>query len=161
MVVPARNTTHARKVDVNLMGGSITVKAYAGKEVIVEARGSSGRPEREREPDKAAEGMRRLDLPARGLSVEEENNVVTVRMQRAQRGELVISVPPDTSLKLNTMHGEIDGGRREGRIGHQQHERQDHLDQRIRLGAGEHHERHDESQRWTQWTRTSRSPSAA
>jgi DUF4097 and DUF4098 domain-containing protein YvlB len=39
--------------------------------------------------------------------VEEENNVVTVRMQRAQHGELVISVPPDTSLKLNTMHGEI------------------------------------------------------
>jgi len=107
VVVPARNTTHARKVDVNLMGGSITVKAYAGKEVIVEARGGSGRSEREREPDKAAEGMRRLDLPARGLSVEEENNVVTVRMQRAQRGELVISVPPDTSLKLNTMHGEI------------------------------------------------------
>ena len=107
VVVPARNTTQPRKVDVNLMGGSITVKAYAGKEVIVEARGSSGRPEREREPDKAAEGMRRLDLPARGLSVEEENNVVTVRMQRSQRGELVISVPPDTSLKLHTMHGEI------------------------------------------------------
>ena len=107
VVVPARNTTQPRKVDVNLMGGSITVKAYAGKEVIVEARGSSGRPEREREPDKAAEGLRRLDLPARGLSVEEENNVVTVRMQRSQRGELVISVPPDTSLKLHTMHGEI------------------------------------------------------
>jgi hypothetical protein len=109
VVVPARNTTHPRKVDVNLMGGSITVKSYAGKEVIVEARGSSGRPERDRdrENDKASEGLRRLDLPARGLSVEEENNVVTVRMQRAQRGELMISVPPDTSLKLNTMHGEI------------------------------------------------------
>ena len=38
VVVPARNTTHPRKVDVNLMGGSITVKSYAGKEVIVEAR---------------------------------------------------------------------------------------------------------------------------
>jgi Putative adhesin len=107
VVVPARNSTHARKVDVNIMGGSITVKAYAGKEVIVEARGTGARPERERETDKAAEGMRRLDLPARGLSVEEEDNVVTVRMRGAQRGELVISVPPDTSLKLNTMHGEI------------------------------------------------------
>ena len=55
--------------------------------MIVEARGSSSRSEREREreQDKAAEGMRRLDLPARGLSVEEENNVVTVRMQRSQR----------------------------------------------------------------------------
>jgi hypothetical protein len=109
VVVPARNTTHPRKVDVSLMGGSITVKGYAGKEVIVESRADSRRPERERErdTDKAAAGMHRLDLPARGLSVEEENNVVTVRMQRAQHGELVISVPPDTSLTLRTMQGEI------------------------------------------------------
>ena len=108
VVVPARNTTHARKVDVSLMGGSITVKSYAGKEVIVESRGDSRRErERERDSDKAAAGMHRLDLPAGGLSVEEENNVVTVRMQRAQHGELVISVPPDTSLMLRTMQGEI------------------------------------------------------
>jgi hypothetical protein len=109
VVVPARNSTHARKVDVNLMGGSITVKSYAGKEVIVETRGDGRRAERDRDRDrdKAAEGMKRLDLPARGLSVEEDNNVVTVRMQRAQPAELVISVPPDTSLKLRTMHGEI------------------------------------------------------
>jgi Putative adhesin len=110
VVVPARNTTHARKVDVSLMSGSITVKGYAGKEVIVESRGDSRRSERERERDTdraAAAGMHRLDLPARGLTVEEENNVVTVRMQHAQHGELVISVPPDTSLMLRTMQGEI------------------------------------------------------
>jgi hypothetical protein len=53
VVVPARNTTHARKVDVNLMGGSITVKSYAGKEVIVEARGDGRRAERDRDRDKA------------------------------------------------------------------------------------------------------------
>jgi len=47
VVVPARNSTAARKVDVNLMGGSITVKDYAGKEVIVESSGSSRRPPRE------------------------------------------------------------------------------------------------------------------
>ncbi len=104
VVVPARNSTAARKVDVNLMGGSITVKAYAGKEVIVESKGSSRRSSRE---DKDAQGMKRLDLGQRGLSVEEENNVVTVRMQHAQNGDLTISVPADTSLILRTMHGEI------------------------------------------------------
>jgi hypothetical protein len=114
VVVPARDSTHPRKVDVSLMGGSITVKSYAGKEVIVETRagaGSKEKPGKEKPgkavPDKAAEGMHRLDFPARGLSVEEENNVVTVRMQHAQHGELVISVPGDTSLKLRTMNGEI------------------------------------------------------
>jgi len=105
VVVPARNTTHARKVDVSLMGGSITVKGYSGKEVIVEARGSGRHSERDR--DRAPDGMHRLDLPPRGLSVEEENNVVTVRMQSAQHGELTISVPPDTSLMLRTMQGEV------------------------------------------------------
>ena len=112
VVVPARNTTHARKVDVSLMGGSITVKSYAGKEVIVEARAGAGKvkpdkvkPGKETD-DKAAEGMRRLDLPARGLSVEEENNVVTVRMHNAQHADLVISVPPDTSLPLRNLNGE-------------------------------------------------------
>jgi DUF4097 and DUF4098 domain-containing protein YvlB len=39
--------------------------------------------------------------------VEEENNVVTVRMQHSQSPALIISVPPDTSLKLHTMYGEI------------------------------------------------------
>jgi hypothetical protein len=109
VVVPARDTTHARKVDVSLMGGPITVKSYAGKEVIVEERGGgqSGVKPGKAVPDKAADGMRRLDLPPRGLSVEEEYNVVTVRMQRPQRGELVISVPPDTSLTLRSMNGEI------------------------------------------------------
>ena len=104
VVVPARNSTRPRKVDVNLMGGSITVKAYAGKEVIVEAEGTGKHSARDA---KRADGMKRIDLPQRGLSVEEENNVVTVRMQHSQNGNLTISVPAETSLTLHTMHGEI------------------------------------------------------
>jgi DUF4097 and DUF4098 domain-containing protein YvlB len=68
--------------------------------------------------------MQRLDLPQRGLSVEEENNVVTVRMQRAQSRGLVISVPPDTSLKLRTMNGEIAVEGVKGELDVRQHERQ-------------------------------------
>jgi hypothetical protein len=103
VVVPARNTNHPRRVDASLMHGSITVKAYAGKEVIVETRGagSSG------QSNQTVDGLRRLDLPMRGLSVEEEDNVVTVRMRLNHNGNLVISVPADTSLKLHSLHGEI------------------------------------------------------
>ena len=107
VVVPARNSTQPRKVDVNIMGGSITVKSYPGKEVIVEARNSGSGNRGRRENDPNAQGMRRIDVPAGGLSVEEANNVVTVRMQRSHNGELMISVPADTSLTLRTMHGEI------------------------------------------------------
>jgi hypothetical protein len=102
VVVPARNTNHPRKVDASLLHGSITVKAYAGKEVIVETRGGSNPRE-----NQTVGGLRRLDLPVRGLSVEEEDNVVTVRMRSNQNGDVVISVPADTSLKVHTLHGEI------------------------------------------------------
>jgi hypothetical protein len=108
VVVPARNSTHPRKIDVNLMGGSITVKAYSGKEVIVEGKGT-GSDREDRREDRRADGLRRLDLPARGISVEEQDNVVTVRMQGGNRGaSVVIQTPPDTALTLHTMGGEID-----------------------------------------------------
>ena len=105
VVVPARNTAHPRKVDASLMHGSITVKTYAGKEVIVETRGSAGSsPDK---TDRTVDGLKRLDFPARGMSVEEEDNVVTVRMNSSRDGDLMLTVPADTSLKLHTLHGEI------------------------------------------------------
>jgi DUF4097 and DUF4098 domain-containing protein YvlB len=112
VVVPARNSTHPRKVDVNLMGGSITVKAYAGKEVIVEATNARGGKEKEKDkekdkPDPRADGLRRLDVGRAGLSVEEQDNVVTVRMQYGS-GAVTISTPPDTALTLHTMGGAIE-----------------------------------------------------
>src|SRR3954453_264798 len=72
VVVPARNSSRPRKLDVSIMHGAVTVKAYNGKEVIVEAKHS----ERARTPETVA-GMRRIDLPVRGLTVEEEDNVIT------------------------------------------------------------------------------------
>jgi len=104
VVVPARNTNHPRRVDVSLMHGSITVKAYNGKEVIVE---SPGARSSNRTPERTPDGLRRLDMPMRGLSVEEDDNVVTIRMRSNQAGAVTVSVPPDTSLKLHTLHGEI------------------------------------------------------
>lgn len=43
IVVPARNTTRPRVVNATSTNGSITVKAYSGKEVIVETRGGKSR----------------------------------------------------------------------------------------------------------------------
>src|SRR5436853_4464181 len=61
---------------VGLLSGNITVKAYDGKEVVVEARARTGR---ESGRDSASEaGMKRIPLTSTGLSVEEENNRVQV-----------------------------------------------------------------------------------
>ncbi len=102
VVVPARNTTHARVVKASTLNGSITVNTYNGKEVIVElrsGRGSSRTPQ-------TYQGLRRID-GGRGLSVEEEDNVITVRTPTNPSGNLVITVPPDTSLQLKSVHGSV------------------------------------------------------
>src|SRR4051794_40934698 len=91
IVVPARNTTRPRVVNASSTHGSITVKAYNGKEVIVETSASSrsGR----RNEDRGVDGLHRIDMPASGLSIEEEDNVITIRTRTPGPENLVISVP--------------------------------------------------------------------
>ena len=100
VVVPARNTAHPRVVKASVTFGSITVKTYNGKEVIVETKG--GQPGGPR----TFEGLRRIDVP-RGLEVTEEDNVINVKPSALNRGGLVLTVPPYTSLQLNSTHGDI------------------------------------------------------
>ncbi|MBZ5624111.1 MAG: DUF4097 domain-containing protein [Acidobacteriia bacterium] len=103
VVVPARNTTHPRVVNAALTHGSITVKTYNGKEVIVEAANSSSR----RNTERTVDGLKRIDLQARGLVVEEEDNVIHVRSSSPATSNLVITVPADTSLHLRSTHGNL------------------------------------------------------
>jgi Putative adhesin len=103
IVIPPRNTAQPRRLDVHLMQGSVTIRAYNGKEVIVETERSV-----DRESGRTAGGMHRIDLPPRGLTVEEENNTITVRDRMGSAGNLVISVPPDTSLTAKSMNGSIE-----------------------------------------------------
>jgi len=120
------------QIVVENMRGSITVKGYEGKEVIVESRvrekaiseqetqvvkkisEKMGRilppspppvPEFEREkktPDKAA-GMKKIEAETAGLTIEEENNVMRVEAESWKRTtDLIIQVPHLTSLKLSS-----------------------------------------------------------
>jgi len=102
VVVPARNTSHPRVVNAKTTFGSITVKAYNGREVIVES--SEGR--RDDKPE-VVDGLKRLDMPRGGLEVEEEDNVVKVRVSGVNKGNLTITVPQDTSLQLGSTHGAV------------------------------------------------------
>ena len=108
VVVPARNNGRPRLVKVNVLNGSITVKAYTGNEVIVESRDAGNSRRRD---NQTRDGLRRIDLPSGGLEVTEEDNVVTVRMLNTREGGLVVSVPTDTSLELKSLNGaiEVDG----------------------------------------------------
>lgn len=87
-------------VKASLIAGSINVKAYDGKEVVVEAHS------RTRESGSSESGgMRRIPMTSTGLSVEEENNQVRVGTDSYQRPiDLTISVPTRSSLILRTVN---------------------------------------------------------
>ncbi|MEW5901899.1 MAG: DUF4097 family beta strand repeat-containing protein, partial [Acidobacteriota bacterium] len=134
-VVPLSNPAKPSLVKAELMRGSITVKGYEGKDVIVEARprerilGEKGawedlsekisarilqdQREKQKEGAKKAEdkaaGLKLYEVTTSGLTIEEEDNVVTVEVESWKRAiDLTIQVPFASSLKLgNQMGGAI------------------------------------------------------
>jgi len=97
VVIPARPGGHARQVNVHMLNNPIIVRAHGGSDVIVECGGhvapSSG-------------GMHRIDVP-RGLSVEEEDNVLKIHASPPMQGPVTITVPADTSVDLHTLNGNL------------------------------------------------------
>jgi DUF4097 and DUF4098 domain-containing protein YvlB len=86
-------------VKASMVNGSISVKGYEGKEVVVEARA------REHERERAEGGPKRINVATTGLSVEEENNEVRVSTESwARTIDLTISVPQHASLKLRAVN---------------------------------------------------------
>ena len=104
VVVPARNSTRPRLVKASLLNAGITVKTHAGRDVIVESSGSSTARRRE---ERTPEGLKRIDVPFGGFSVEEEDNVITIHGTAAMGGNVVVTVPVDTSVDLKSTHGGI------------------------------------------------------
>lgn len=88
-------------VKASLVNGGITVKAYDGKEVVVEARARN----RDGESARSESNMKRIIVSSTGLTVEEENNEVRINTDSYMRPvDLVISVPVHTALKLNAVN---------------------------------------------------------
>src|SRR5215470_2728919 len=87
-------------VKASLVNGGITVKAYNGQQVIVEARARGAEPEKP-----VPNGLHRLDVSRTGLTVEQENNEVRIGSDSFMRPiDLTFSVPVRTSLKLSAVN---------------------------------------------------------
>jgi len=125
VVVPLSSPGKPALVEAELMRGSIMIKGYEGKDVIVEAKvrekSLSGKAEEAEEEEEAereeraeraeqkksaekAAGMKRISGAATtGLEVEEENNVVNVQTGFWKYAvDLTIQVPYATNLKLGS-----------------------------------------------------------
>lgn len=104
--VPFSDPSKPGTVKVSLIAGGITVKGYAGKEVMVEAHSRDRERHRDRE---RTDGLHRIDMGSSGLSVEEVDNVVQIGTRSyIAPVDLTIQVPYSTSLKLGAINdGEI------------------------------------------------------
>lgn len=108
IAIPFSDPSRPGTVKVNVLFGTISVKGYEGKEILIELqerdRGQQSAPAR-RSPDKAA-GLKKIPNLARDLAVSEENNVVSISSGFPHRAlGLAISVPVRTDLKLKAVNG--------------------------------------------------------
>jgi hypothetical protein len=104
VAVPFSDAVRPRLVKVSVLSGSITVRGYEGKDVVVEAKNKDGKSEDSSKVPKRAQGMKRINPVGSGLSAEEENNVVTVSTGLSEHSvDLLVQVPVNTSLKLNSV----------------------------------------------------------
>lgn len=87
------------QVKVSLINGGITVKAYEGKDILVEAHN------RDQIPVRVEGGMHRLSVGTTGLTADEENNQVNIATESIFRAvDVVLTVPVHTSLSLRTVN---------------------------------------------------------
>jgi DUF4097 and DUF4098 domain-containing protein YvlB len=124
-VVSFTNPAKPGKVEIDVNEGSITVRGYEGKDVIIDARWreraltgekremEAALAEAEEEMDKEelarkkaqaekARGMKMLAVESMGLTIEEEDNVIQISVEEGKRAvDLVIQVPFSTSLQLS------------------------------------------------------------
>ncbi len=106
VVVPGRNGSHARIVEASVINGSVVVRTGSGNDIIVETAGARGRSSSD---SRAPQGMHRIDVPWNApLQVEESGDTVHVNVSpRADGDTITMTVPTNTSLKLNLTHGSI------------------------------------------------------
>ena len=102
-VVNFSDTSRPGLLKVNLNNNGITVRSYNGKEVIIETKSPTSRPGR---PETTPDGLKRIGPTTGGLTIEEENNVMSVSARYfGDSGDLEVQVPLKTNLNLKTTNG--------------------------------------------------------
>jgi hypothetical protein len=101
VTVPLSDPAKPAIVKARLVSGNITVTAGNGPQVVVDS-------EADIAPGGVPPGMHRIDGASRGFKVEEDRNTVTIGADRGgQTVNLLIQVPADTSLEVETTNGSI------------------------------------------------------
>lgn len=102
--VPLSDPSRPAQVRAHLLSGSITVKAYEGKEIIVETRGRAGEGDGDEEKPERQGNLHRIPMASAGFSIESDNNQVRISTSAMRTVDLVLTVPVHTSLSLHTVN---------------------------------------------------------
>jgi len=105
LAVPFSDPSRPGLVKASLVNGGITVNGSNEKEVVVEAQVRTKISFDDDTDKEKAKGMKRIRMTSTGLTIEEDNNVITVSTESWSRAiDLKINVPVKTSLKLNCVN---------------------------------------------------------
>jgi hypothetical protein len=104
LVVPLGDPSRPAVLEITLFSGDVRVQGYDGNEVIIVADAPMRGAEVEEEP--RADGLKRIQSSSVGVTVEERDNTVSVRMDFSPRDvDLDIRVPRRTSVHANLVAG--------------------------------------------------------
>ena len=104
VAVPLTDPSRPARLEIALFSGDISVEAYEGNEVVIVADtpiqgGNTTEPPRE-------DGLRKIQSSSVGLTVEESDNTVSVRMDFSPKNaDIEIRVPRRTSVKASLVNG--------------------------------------------------------
>lgn len=104
VVVPLSDPSRPARLEISLFSGDIVIEGYDGNEVVIVAdapiRDEDG--EEERRPD----GLRKIQSSSVGLTVQEDDNTVSVRMDFSpNNADIQVRVPRRTSVKAGLVNG--------------------------------------------------------
>jgi hypothetical protein len=104
LVVPLSDPSRPATLEIALFQGDIEVRAYDGNEIVIVTDATLRDDDEDDEP--RSDGLRRIQTSSVGLTVEEADNTVSVRMDFSPRGaELTVQVPTRTSVRANLVNG--------------------------------------------------------
>ena len=98
--VPLADASRPVTLSIHLVRGSITVRAYNGREVIVDTKAAPGA-----KVETTHEGMHRIAGGASDLSIESDNNKVTISSHGGSGGEVTVQTPVNTSVNIHNASG--------------------------------------------------------
>jgi hypothetical protein len=104
LVVPLSDPSRPATLEIVLFSGEIEVEGYDGNEIVIVADAPVLDADGEEAP--RADGLRRIQTSSVGLTVEQGDNRVSVRMDFSPSNvELEVRVPRRTSVRANLVNG--------------------------------------------------------